>query len=267
MTRQPFQQAVASPGGCEEASPASRDRYVPCNQPATAVVFSEVDQRDYRMCPACADHATKNRGMKLLGRYQSSSDAEPFLDADDVEAAPPPPDESVRTIANLAQEQLRLEDRLKEAEAHAAEVRAALTKVRDVDLPAAMLTAGVTEFKLAGGGLVSVKLVYECAITEENKPRALSWLRDRGLADLIKHEVKVTFGRGDEKLARRFLSSLTRRAVPPRYTDRTFVEPSTLKAQVRELVEARQLTEADYPLFSVFPRRTATVKLPAGGRS
>jgi hypothetical protein len=52
----------AQDGGCEEASIFSREVYIPCNQPATKVMRSERDKRDYRMCDMCADHNLR-RGM------------------------------------------------------------------------------------------------------------------------------------------------------------------------------------------------------------
>lgn len=55
----------AGPGRCEEASPLSREVYIPCNAPATRRIWSARDRRVYRMCEPCADHAVRNRGMRL----------------------------------------------------------------------------------------------------------------------------------------------------------------------------------------------------------
>ena len=52
----------AKEGCCEEASFMSREFYIPCNRPATKVMYSERDDRNYRMCDMCADHNTR-RGM------------------------------------------------------------------------------------------------------------------------------------------------------------------------------------------------------------
>lgn len=61
----------ASPNGCEEASQASVQSYIPCNQPAVALIWSERDQRTYRMCAACADHNVRNRGMTHVGDFHA----------------------------------------------------------------------------------------------------------------------------------------------------------------------------------------------------
>lgn len=65
----------ASPHCCQEASPLSRDAYIPCNAPARRFVFHERDRRVYRMCEACADHNFTNRGALDVGEYPCASDA------------------------------------------------------------------------------------------------------------------------------------------------------------------------------------------------
>jgi hypothetical protein len=57
---------VAKEGCCEEASLMSHDAYIPCNAPASKLMFSARDRRVYRMCEACADHNTR-RGMVEAG--------------------------------------------------------------------------------------------------------------------------------------------------------------------------------------------------------
>jgi len=55
----------AGEGCCEEASNWSVSYYIPCNAPATKMVYSPRDKRAYRMCDACAHHNIKNRGCTL----------------------------------------------------------------------------------------------------------------------------------------------------------------------------------------------------------
>jgi len=51
---------------CEEASPRSKETFIPCGAPAVALVDNG-DSRPYFMCFGCADHNEKNRGAKILG--------------------------------------------------------------------------------------------------------------------------------------------------------------------------------------------------------
>jgi hypothetical protein len=63
----------ANPTGCEEASMLSREKYIPCNSPAARLIYSSRDNRTYRMCDGCADHAIHNRGMEDRGPFISRS--------------------------------------------------------------------------------------------------------------------------------------------------------------------------------------------------
>ena len=58
---------------CQEASVMSRNRYIPCGAPATAIVHHDKDRRSYYMCAACTDHNVRNRGGKLV--FQKSKGA------------------------------------------------------------------------------------------------------------------------------------------------------------------------------------------------
>ena len=58
---------------CEEASPLSKETYIPCGKFATVLVDNR-DPRPYFMCFRCADHNEKNRGAKILGRRQEANE-------------------------------------------------------------------------------------------------------------------------------------------------------------------------------------------------
>lgn len=50
---------------CQEASPRSRDTYIPCNAPAIFVVQG-ADPCSYTMCAMCADHNVRNRSAHYV---------------------------------------------------------------------------------------------------------------------------------------------------------------------------------------------------------
>lgn len=59
----PLPALTAKPGCCEEASPSSREFYIPCNRPAVAALVSGRGEGPYRMCEPCAEHNRSNRGF------------------------------------------------------------------------------------------------------------------------------------------------------------------------------------------------------------
>lgn len=66
---------VAQLGCCEEASMHSGSVmpgiYVPCNNPASVIIWSPRDKRNYLMCRGCGNHNVKNRGAVLAGGFSS----------------------------------------------------------------------------------------------------------------------------------------------------------------------------------------------------
>jgi hypothetical protein len=64
-------------GFCEEASMHSREKYIPCGAPANSAVYLKGDDATYAMCPACANHNTRNRGGELLAEGPHTEIAKP----------------------------------------------------------------------------------------------------------------------------------------------------------------------------------------------
>lgn len=65
----------ALPDRCEEASPLSGERYIPCNAPAALLVAFASGEGPYRMCPSCASHNTGNRGAHVVGPWPERAKA------------------------------------------------------------------------------------------------------------------------------------------------------------------------------------------------
>ena len=77
---------------------------------------------------------------------------------------------------------------------------------------------------------------------------AYNWLRENGLADIIKNEVAVQFGKGEDNKAEQLLTLAEQEGYEP--TQKQKVEPMTLKALYRERVEAGRALPS--PFFNVF---------------
>ena len=106
----------------------------------------------------------------------------------------------------------------------------------------------ISTLKLADGSSVEVKPVYGASIPIAKREEAFKWLRDNGLGDLIKNEVTVAFGRNEDTKASDYATLAQGQGYEP--VQKLKVEPMTLKALVRERVEAGQDMPSD--LFNVF---------------
>lgn len=145
-------------------------------------------------------------------------------------------DEALSKVATMVKRQRELEAAVTRLEENLAYMKEELRRHTDDLVPRAMAEAGgITRIDVEGLR-VEVKPVYEASISRANAEQAFAWLRAHGHEDLIKNEVKVSFGRGEDEAAREVERILRERGVEPEA--RTTVHPQTLKAFVREQMEA-----------------------------
>ena len=121
-------------------------------------------------------------------------------------------------------------------------------KISSEVIPNMLAEQGLSSLKLADGSAVEVKKSYSCTIKKDDVESAYQWLRKNGLGDLIKNEVAVTFGKGEDNKAQQLLDLAEQEGYEPQQKSK--VEPMTLKALFRERVEAG----LDMPsnLFNIF---------------
>jgi len=123
-------------------------------------------------------------------------------------------------------------------------------------IPTMLSEMGLSSLKLADGSSVEVKTNYSATITQANKEAAFNWLRENGLGDIIKNEISVSFGRNEDNKAADYAELAKGQGLEPK--QKLKVEPMTLKALVRERIEAGK----DMPteLFNVFVGNKTTIK-------
>ena len=123
-------------------------------------------------------------------------------------------------------------------------------------IPTMMSEMGLAELKLQDGSHLKVSTSYRATITEANKEEAFNWLRNNGLGDIIKNEISVSFGRNEDNKAASYAELAKGQGFQP--TQKMKVEPMTLKALVRERIEAGKPMPAE--IFSVFVGNKTTIK-------
>jgi hypothetical protein len=123
-------------------------------------------------------------------------------------------------------------------------------------IPTMMAEMGLSHLKLMDGSSVDVKPNYSASITVANREAAFNWLRQNGLGDIIKNEISVSFGRNEDNKAADYAALAEERGFQP--TQKLKVEPMTLKALVRERLEAGK--EMPTEIFNVFVGNKTTIK-------
>ena len=123
-------------------------------------------------------------------------------------------------------------------------------------IPTMMSEMGLAELKLHDGSHLKVSTTYRATITEANKETAFNWLRNNGLGDIIKNEISVSFGRNEDNKAADYAELAKGQGLEPQ--QKLKVEPMTLKALVRERMEAGK--EMPTELFNIFVGNKTTIK-------
>ncbi len=237
---------VAREGCCEESSPQSHRYYIPCNAPAVEVVYLLRDDREYRMCAACAHHNIKNRGGVSRGEFHRTDNPGSY----------PPHD-----LAALAAAEVTPPDRLLLLRSKVARVRDLRAAVADMkerttaankelddlafrELPDLFQEVGVARLGLDPDGNLpaydaELKDHFKANIVAdwppEQREAGFALLERRGAGDLVKTVITVELGRGEGDLAEGVCRTLDEMGVP--YIKARAVSWNTLTSWLREQVK------------------------------
>ena len=163
---------------------------------------------------------------------------------------------NVDKLADKIQELEALQSRLELQEENLKNTKKELENLSGEVIPTMMSEMGLSHLKLVDGSSVDVKPNYSASITIANKDAAFNWLRNNGLGDIIKNEISVSFGRNEDNKAAGYADFARGQGFEP--TQKLKVEPMTLKALVRERLEAGK--EMPTELFNVFVGNKTTIK-------
>ena len=164
--------------------------------------------------------------------------------------------ENIKSLSNEVQ---KMESLVKEIEGIEENLK---KKKKDLDvisaevIPTMMSEMGLSQLKLMDGSMIDVKPFYNATITVANRESAFNWLRQNGLGDIIKNEMVVSFGRGEDNKAAEYAELAKSQGLQP--AQKLKVEPMTLKALVRQRIEAGE--EMPTEIFSIFVGNKTTIK-------
>ena len=122
-------------------------------------------------------------------------------------------------------------------------------------IPGVMDEMGVDRLDV-DGVTVTRKLIVSASISDEKREQAFGWLRDNGRDDIIKNDVVVSFGRGEDNAAKNAVGILREQGFDPDV--KTHIHPVTLKAFVKERVEDGKPIDLD--LFGAYVVNAAEIR-------
>ena len=163
---------------------------------------------------------------------------------------------NLKSLANQVKILRELEDQVKTDEEELKDKKRDIEKISGEIIPTLLSEMGLSSLKLADGSAVEVKPYYAANISVKNREAAYNWLRSNGLGDIIKNDITVSFGRNEDNKAAEYANLARGQGFEP--TQKLKVEPMTLKALVRERLEAGKSMPTE--IFNVFVGNKTTIK-------
>ena len=167
----------------------------------------------------------KERLMSEINNIDFEQDQQEVLEKTDI-----------KTLSHYCLMLQNYEDQLINMEKDMKKIKEQADKIGSEIIPNLLAEQGLASLKLADGSSVDIKKSYNCTIKKDQLESAFEWLRNNGLGDIIKNEVAVQFGKGEDNKAEQLLGLAVREGYEP--SQKQKVEPMTLKALFRERIEA-----------------------------
>ena len=164
--------------------------------------------------------------------------------------------DNIQTLADQVERLEACDKSIEEIEAKLKNLKKSRDVISGDIIPTMMSEMGLAELKLHDGSHLKVSTSYKAHISEANKEAAYNWLRNNGLGDIIKNEISVSFGKDEDTKAASYVDLAKSQGLEP--SRKMKVEPMTLKALVRERIEAGK--EMPTEIFGVFTENKTTIK-------
>jgi len=156
--------------------------------------------------------------------------------------------DAAKSLSDKVIELKNLEDEISNAEKSVSKLKEQAKTLSQFEIPAMMEEMHITKLKLKDGESVEIKKIYGASIPQEHQEAAFTWLRNNDLGDIIKNDITVTFGRGEDNKAAEYASLAQGQGYEP--VQKIGVHPQTLKAVVRERLESGREMPSD--LFKTY---------------
>ena len=156
--------------------------------------------------------------------------------------------DAAESLSSKVIELKSLEDEIANAEKSVSKLKEQAKQLSQFEIPEMMEKMHITKLKLKDGESVEIKKIYGASIPQEHQEAAFTWLRNNDLGDIIKNDITVTFGRGEDNKAAEYATLAQGQGYEP--VQKIGVHPQTLKAVVRERLESGREMPSD--LFKTY---------------
>ena len=162
---------------------------------------------------------------------------------------------TMKSLSSLVKEVDQLTTEINEKEQELKKLKTAKLKMSTEQIPNLMDEMGIQRLDVENLS-VSLKPFVNASIPPTRREEAYQWLRENDLDDIIKNDVILSFGKGEDNIAGDIMYDLEQRGMHPE--KKTHIHQMTLKAFIRERVEKGLPIDLD--LFGAYVARIADIK-------
>lgn len=160
-----------------------------------------------------------------------------------------------RNLSDMVRELRSVDKAIEQHESELKTLKQERQKLTIELIPGVMDEMGVDRIDV-DGVTVMRKLIVSASIPEARKEEAFNWLREHQLDDIIKNDVTVSFGRGEDNAAKNAVGILREQGFDPE--TKTHIHAMTLKAFVKERVEDGKPIDLD--MFGAYVVNAADIR-------
>ena len=158
-------------------------------------------------------------------------------------------------LSSLIRQSIDLGKEVELAEKHLKDLQQRKRTVDEEDIPSLMDQLGV-ESLTVDGNKVSIDKYVSARIPDDRREEAFSFIRSIGEGDIIKNEVVVGFGMGQDNIAGSVVDDLRNKGLDPAQT--TPLHPMTLRTWAKTRIEKGDTI--DFDLFGVYVGNRAKIR-------
>jgi len=153
--------------------------------------------------------------------------------------------EPSKAIQDAMERRRKLTETITFLEGNLKDSKASLRRIEEQELPDLFDTMNVSEVRDAiTGKRLKLEQVVTASLTNADvRARAVHWLRDHGLDDLIERTIISSFRKGEDEEANHALDLLLKQGY--RVADEEQVNTASFKAAIKELMEQGEIIPAD----------------------
>ena len=160
-----------------------------------------------------------------------------------------------KQLSGLVRQLNNVNQQIEDAEIHLKALKQEKQRMAFEQIPMLMDEMGIERLDV-DGVTVKLKAFVSASIPADRKQEAFNWLREHGHDDIIKNDIIVSFGRGQDNQAGDVMYDLEQKGFHPEQKEH--VHSMTLKAFVKESVQEGRPIDLD--LFGAFVARIAEVR-------